>query len=87
MVILKTDFPICVQANGNWYEGAWRDGKRNGTGKFYYSDKGQVYEGFWVEGVAKCGTLSDFGRDEAPTPTKYPIPQVEILTLGYYCSH
>ncbi|TKS84503.1 MORN repeat-containing protein 3 [Collichthys lucidus] len=68
-------------ANGNWYEGTWRDGKKNGNGKFYYPDKGQLYEGFWVDGVAKCGTLSDFGRDEAPTPTKYPIPQVHLVDM------
>lgn len=26
--------------------------------------------------MARCGALSDFGRDEAPTPTQYPIPKV-----------
>nr|XP_033503598.1 MORN repeat-containing protein 3 [Epinephelus lanceolatus] len=67
--------------NGNWYEGSWRDGKKNGNGKFYYSDKGQLYEGFWVDGVAKCGTLSDFGRNEAPTPTKYLIPQLHLVDM------
>uniref|UniRef100_A0A8P4G559 MORN repeat-containing protein 3 n=1 Tax=Dicentrarchus labrax TaxID=13489 RepID=A0A8P4G559_DICLA len=66
---------IIIFANGNWYEGTWRQGKKNGNGKFYYSDKGQLYEGIWVDGIPKCGTLSDFGRDEAPTPTKYPVPQ------------
>ncbi|XP_035464366.2 MORN repeat-containing protein 3 isoform X1 [Scophthalmus maximus] len=68
-------------ANGNWYEGAWEEGKKNGHGKLYYSDKGQLYEGFWVDGSAKCGTLSDFGRDQAPTPTKYPIPHIHLLDV------
>lgn len=68
---------LSVQANGNWYEGSWRDDLKNGNGRFYYADKGQMYEGFWVDGVAKCGTMSDFGRNEAPTPTEYPIPKVE----------
>ncbi|KAM8743195.1 MORN repeat-containing protein 3 isoform 1-T1 [Acanthopagrus schlegelii] len=72
---------IIRYANGNWYEGTWRDGKKNGNGKFYYSDRGQLYEGFWVDGVAKCGTLSDFGRDEAPAPTKYPIPQLHLVDM------
>lgn len=66
-----------LPVNGNWFDGAWRDGDKNGNGKFYYSDKGQIYEGIWVDGVARCGALSDFGRDEAPTPTQYPIPKVE----------
>lgn len=49
---------------------------KNGYGKFYYSGQGQLYEGLWLNGVAKCGTLSDFRRDEAPRPPKYQIPQV-----------
>ncbi|XP_068430646.1 MORN repeat-containing protein 3 [Clinocottus analis] len=68
-------------ANGNWYEGSWRDGKKHGNGKFYYPDKGQIYEGFWIDGVAKCGTLSDFGRDEASTPTKYLLPQQQLVDM------
>uniref|UniRef100_A0A672IPZ4 MORN repeat-containing protein 3 n=1 Tax=Salarias fasciatus TaxID=181472 RepID=A0A672IPZ4_SALFA len=65
--------------NGNWYEGSWRDGKKNGNGKFYFCDKGQLYAGLWVNGSAKCGTLTDFGRGEAPTPPKYPIPKVHLV--------
>ncbi|CAB1447787.1 unnamed protein product [Pleuronectes platessa] len=68
-------------ANGNWYEGAWQDGKKNGNGKFNYSDKGRLYEGFWVDGVAKCGTLSDLGRDVTPTPSTYQIPQIQLLDM------
>ncbi|CAN9504882.1 unnamed protein product [Ophioblennius macclurei] len=68
-------------ANGNWYEGSWRDGRKNGNGKFYYCDKGQLYVGLWVDGAAKCGTVTDFGRDEAPTPPKYPIPKVHLLDV------
>lgn len=31
--------------------------------------------------MAKCGTLSDHGRDEAPIPTKYPIPKVTTFLV------
>nr|XP_020441395.1 MORN repeat-containing protein 3 isoform X1 [Monopterus albus] len=72
---------IMYMANRNCYEGTWRDGKKNGSGKFYYCDKGQLYEGFWVDGEAKCGTLSDLERDRAPKPTKYPIPQVQLVDM------
>ncbi|XP_061783068.1 MORN repeat-containing protein 3 [Nerophis lumbriciformis] len=65
-------------ANGNWYEGSWKEGKKSGRGKFYYHDKAQLYEGLWVRGEAKCGTLSDSGRDDAPTPAKCPIPEVKL---------
>lgn len=34
-----------------------------------------------MDGVAKCGTLSDFGRDKAPTLAKYPIPVIYVLDM------
>uniref|UniRef100_H2TLF8 MORN repeat-containing protein 3 n=1 Tax=Takifugu rubripes TaxID=31033 RepID=H2TLF8_TAKRU len=74
---------IIRYANGNWYEGGWREGKKHGKGKVYYPDKGQLYEGLWVDGDAKCGTFCDFGREKAATPTKYPIPQVKHFKLWF----
>uniref|UniRef100_A0A3Q3WNM6 MORN repeat-containing protein 3 n=1 Tax=Mola mola TaxID=94237 RepID=A0A3Q3WNM6_MOLML len=68
-------------ANTNWYEGTWRDGKKHGNGKFFYCDKGQIYEGLWEHGEAKCGTLSDFKRDEAKAPPEYPIPQLQLVDM------
>nr|XP_036870002.1 MORN repeat-containing protein 3 isoform X2 [Manis javanica] len=65
--------------NGNRYEGHWQRGMKNGSGRFFHLDHGQLFEGFWVDDVAKCGTLIDFGRDEAPEPTQFPIPEVKIL--------
>ncbi|XP_063127959.1 MORN repeat-containing protein 3 isoform X5 [Rattus norvegicus] len=65
--------------NGNRYEGSWERGMKNGHGRFFHLDHGQLFEGFWVDNVAKCGTMIDFGRDEAPEPTQFPIPKVEIL--------
>lgn len=62
--------------NGNRYEGYWERGMKNGLGRFFHLDHGQLFEGFWVDSVAKCGTMIDFGRDEAPEPTKFPIPEV-----------
>lgn len=56
--------------------GTWSDGQKNGHGKFFYLDRGQLYESFWVDDVAKCGTLSDFGREAAVRLTVYPIPKV-----------
>lgn len=65
-------------ANGNRYEGSWNNHMKNGPGKFYYLDKGQVYVGQWVDDIAKCGTLEDFGRESAPDPPVYPIPEVSV---------
>lgn len=72
-----------MEANGNWYEGGWREGKKHGKGEVYYPDKGQLYEGLWVDGDAKCGTFCDFEREKAVTPTKYPIPQVKHFKLWF----
>ncbi|XP_061655102.1 MORN repeat-containing protein 3 [Phyllopteryx taeniolatus] len=69
------------QANGNWYEGSWRDGEKNGKGKLYYCDRGHLYEGLWVRGEPKCGTLEDFGGDHATQPAKCPIPQVKLTDM------
>lgn len=66
-------------ANGNRYEGSWSNDMKNGGGKFYYLDKGQVYVGNWVDDIAKCGTLEDFGREGAPEPPVYPIPEVRLI--------
>ena len=55
---------------------------KNGDGRFLYLDKGQMYTGFWVNDVAKCGTVEDFDRDSAPEPPKYPIPEVCACSRG-----
>ena len=69
-------FMYLIAANENRYEGGWKDGKKHGPGKFFYLDKGQLFEGIWAADTPKCGILIDFGRDEAPAPTQYPIPKV-----------
>ena len=63
-------------ASENRYEGQWKDDKKNGFGKFYHLDTGQMFEGVWVDNVAKCGNMTDFSREIAPHPTEFPIPQV-----------
>nr|XP_033813158.1 MORN repeat-containing protein 3 isoform X2 [Geotrypetes seraphini] len=64
--------------NENRYEGSWKGGKKHGPGKYYYLDKGQLYEGVWVEDIPKCGTMIDYGREEAPSPPIYPIPEIKV---------
>ena len=49
---------------------------KNGEGKFFYMDRGQMYTGDWVDDIAKCGTLEDTDRDTAPNSPPYPIPAV-----------
>lgn len=70
-----------LTASENRYEGHWKNDKKNGHGKFYYLDKGQLYEGVWSDGIPKSGEMIDFDRDSAPDATKYPIPSVRIVYL------
>jgi len=53
---------------------------KNGPGKFFYLDKGQLYEGMWVDDLAKCGQMKDWNRDAAPDATQFPLPPVSIAT-------
>ncbi|KAK7934012.1 hypothetical protein WMY93_004908 [Mugilogobius chulae] len=69
---------ILRYANGNWYEGVWKEGKKEGNGKSFNCERGTLYEGVWLDGTATRGTLSDFGRDQAPRPPKYPIPELQL---------
>lgn len=64
--------------NDNRYEGSWKNGMKNGPGKFFYLDTGQLLEGVWKDDVAKCGQMIDFGREGAPEPTEFPIPEVKL---------
>lgn len=45
--------------NGDRFEGQWLNNKKEGQGRFFYAATRKVYEGEWVEDVAKCGTYSD----------------------------
>ncbi|XP_061657729.1 MORN repeat-containing protein 3 [Syngnathoides biaculeatus] len=65
-------------ANGNRYEGSWRDGDKSGKGKLFYCRGGRLYEGLWVRGEPKCGTLQDFEGDH---PAKCPVPQVKLANM------
>ncbi|XP_014681097.1 PREDICTED: MORN repeat-containing protein 3-like [Priapulus caudatus] len=68
--------------NENRYEGSWKADRKNGPGKFYYLDRGQQYNGVWVDDVPRCGALTDYGRSSAPMPTKYVIPECALENVG-----
>jgi len=80
-IIAVTPVVICVfgKANGNRYEGSWNGGVKNGAGQFFYLDKGQVYEGMWVDNLAKCGQMKDWNRESAPDATEFPLPPVSNI--------
>ncbi|KAM8872483.1 MORN repeat-containing protein 3-like [Synchiropus picturatus] len=69
---------IMLLANGNRYEGSWEEGEKNGHGKFFYADAGLVYEGYWLNGVPKCGTIVADPNYSAPSPLKFSFPEVKL---------
>lgn len=64
--------------NGNSYEGYMKDGKKHGQGCFIFKDRGQMYEGFWEDDKAKCGTVSDDKKRNTHTPQQNPIPPLML---------
>lgn len=69
------------EANNNRYEGKWKMDKKSGAGKFYFLNKGQLLEGFWIDDINKSGKFVDFNREKATEPTKYEIPEVNKKVL------
>jgi hypothetical protein len=53
--------------------------KKNGNGKFFFLNKGQMLEGFWVDDINKTGHMIDFDRENATEPTPYLLPKVKSL--------
>ena len=70
---------ITFLANGNRYEGEWQNNMKNGFGKFFYYEKGQLYEGVWVNDVAKCGEIVEFEKEFVTSLTIQAIPEVRLL--------
>lgn len=62
--------------NGNRYEGYFARGFKSGEGTFYHVMTGQVQKGMWENDICKVSMLQDEYRNQAETPTKYPIPKV-----------
>ena len=71
---------LCVEENGDRYEGSFNNGKKEGHGTFFY--KGQMLKGFWVNDVARCGEMTDVKYDAIAAP--YPIP---VVRFRYFIEH
>ncbi|XP_053087576.1 MORN repeat-containing protein 3-like [Pangasianodon hypophthalmus] len=69
---------VLALRNGNSYQGSMKDGKKHGHGRFVYRDRGQVYQGFWVDDALKCGTVCECDRKKTHTPQLHPLPPVML---------
>jgi len=56
--------------------------KKEGPGRFFYHATNKVYEGEWVDDVAKCGTFkdvpSDVGGGGVDTMDNFSVPSLEL---------
>ncbi len=64
--------------NNNRYEGEWKNDKKNGHGRYFFLDKGQLLEGYWVDDINKTGKMIDFDRDGAVSPCPYELPPIHL---------
>ena len=69
-----------ISGNGNYYEGKFKDGLKNGEGIYYHNNTGQVQKGVWIEDICKVSVMQDNETRSqiALKPTPYPIPEVMI---------
>ncbi|KAA3676176.1 uncharacterized protein DEA37_0006221 [Paragonimus westermani] len=65
-------------ANENRFEGQWVNDKKNGRGKYFFLGTGQLMEGIWINDVPKCCQMVDLGRERAPEPTQFGIPEIKL---------
>lgn len=61
----KSGLGVLTLPNGDRYEGQWLNDQKNGPGRFFYHSTQKVYEGEWIDGVAKCGIYHDFSEEAA----------------------
>merc|ERR1719313_2360714 len=71
---------VLTLANGDTYEGHWLADKKEGPGRYFYVSTRKMYEGEWVDDVAKCGVFSDIPIDAA-SEAGLPHPDDNIYKL------
>jgi hypothetical protein len=60
----RSGLGVLTLANGDRYEGHWLEDKKEGPGRFFYLSTHKLYEGEWVNDVAKCGIYKDIPANQ-----------------------
>lgn len=74
---------VITYANGDRFEGYWLDGKKEGPGRFFFLSSAKMYEGEWVNDVAKCGVYMDMPPIEDEYNAMDGTMQMRSATGGY----
>ena len=53
---------------------------KNGEGKFLYTDKGQLYTGWWLNNVPKCGIFENLENTTNSDPVSYQFPKCTLTS-------
>ena len=62
--------------NGDWFEGHWSKGMREGPGVWYFESREQCYRGEWHENVPKFGVVEDLPKKETNATSSF-LPTIE----------
>ncbi|XP_015369308.1 PREDICTED: MORN repeat-containing protein 3-like [Diuraphis noxia] len=63
------------RANGNVYDGQWKNGLKHGEGVYMFKDKGQLMDGVWIDGELKISTIKYFDQPDS-TRIQYMMPEI-----------
>lgn len=73
-------FYCSLAENGDRYEGTWENDEKNGLGRYYHMNTGQLQEGCWINNICVTSKMSDIIiRQFCQGPTPYPILNVNLV--------
>ena len=73
--------------SGDQYEGMWAEDKKHGPGRYFYMSTRKMYEGEWVNDVAKCGVFSDIPPEFMGVDMSRPRAEEDAFKLPEVCAH
>ena len=75
----KHGYGIYYYPNGDFYEGQWRKGIKEGLGCYFFKETGAKYLGMW-----KNGKMNGQGQQITPTYRFHGI-WIDNIVLKFYC--
>jgi hypothetical protein len=76
----RSGLGVLTMECGDRYEGHWLQDNKEGPGRFFYLATHKLYEGEWVNDVAKCGTFADI-PEESTFDREYDLASVDNFSM------
>lgn len=77
----KSGIGVLLYANGDRFEGCFRDDLKEGPGRHYYVKSRKIYDGEWLDDMAKCGVYSDMPEEFDCEPSKEDSYTIKLPSL------